>query len=114
MNKTFDKVTALGNKFFNFCCLGSASGSYGYSRTATANINLIDPFFDDVMQPIYDDNFHVKMFVFIRRLCQKSNSFKSAIDTFSGENAIRMKLEQLIQHVFLRFSLFIETTQKKR
>lgn len=86
MNKTFDKVAALGTQFFNFCCFGSATGSgYGYSRTATANMNLIEPFLDDSLQPICD-SFHVEMFVFCvfkLALCQKPNSFKFAIDTFS-------------------------------
>lgn len=55
-----------------------------------ANMNLIEPFLDDAMQPICD-SFHVEMFVYFMfsnelalALCQKPNSFKFAIDTFSG------------------------------
>lgn len=66
MNKTFEKVKTTAKDLCRFCCFGSASSGYGftpaYSRTARTQMNLIEPFYDDVMQPICD-NFDVEMFV---------------------------------------------------
>lgn len=122
MNKTLKKVKDLPSKIFHFCCFGSSPDSYGfshaYSRTATTQLNLIEPYFDDVMQPICD-NFHVEMFVFwyfmcftllFSVVCQIPNLFQFAIDTFLSEMQSKLKkwnemrenekkLEQLIQHV---------------
>lgn len=92
---TFDKVKTLSKIFFRYCCFGSASGVYGfsdaYSRTATTQMNLIEPYFDDVTLPICD-NFDVEMFVFYMFhvlfssfVCQISSLIQFAIDTFSGE-----------------------------
>lgn len=59
MNKTFEKIKDISNKLFYCCCFGSTTDSYGfshaYSRAANTQLNLIEPYFDDVMQPIYDD-----------------------------------------------------------
>lgn len=71
MNKTLEKVKTLSNTLFHLCCFGGASdgGSYGYGfpqsylRTATTQMNLIEPFYDDVMQPMICDKFDVEMFV---------------------------------------------------
>lgn len=72
MNKTVEKVKRLSNNLFQFCCFGGASdgGSYGYGfpsnylrAAAATQMNLIEPFHDDVMQPMICDNFDVEMFV---------------------------------------------------
>lgn len=69
MNKTVEKVKTLSSDLFHFCCFGGASdgGNYGfpqnYLRTASAQVNLFEPFYDDVMQPICFDKFDVKTFV---------------------------------------------------
>lgn len=68
MNKTVEKVKTLSNKLFHFCCFGgtSDSGSYGfppsYLRAAT-QMDLFEPFYDNVMQPIICDKFELEMLV---------------------------------------------------
>jgi hypothetical protein len=66
MNKTFERVKDLAKSIFHYCCFGSASGygfSQAYSRAAQTEMNLIEPYLDDVTQPIFD-NLDVEMFVF--------------------------------------------------
>lgn len=67
MNKTFEKVKSFSKDVFHFCCFGSASVPYGfshaYSRAATTQVNLIEPYFDDVMNPICDNFDDVEMLV---------------------------------------------------
>lgn len=100
MNKTFEKVKTFSKDVFHFCCFGSASVPYGfshaYSRAATTQVNLIEPYFDDVMFPMCDNFNDVKMFVAFFSMslisflfaCQNPNLFQFAIDTFWGGNAI--------------------------
>lgn len=67
MSEAFSKVKTVAKEFFRFCCFGSASGGYrfsqAYSLSPRTQMSLIEPYFDDVMQPICD-NFDVEMFVF--------------------------------------------------
>ena len=124
MNKTAENVKTLSFKLLQCCCFGGPTdgGSYGYGfpqtylRTATTQMNLFEPFYDDVMQPIICDKFDVEMFVFFfclfccnavhshsspyyslldcSLLCQislhrkknKLNLFQFSFDTFLGEN----------------------------
>lgn len=104
MSEAFSKVKTVAKEFFRFCCFGSASGGYrfsqAYSLSPRTQMSLIEPYFDDVMQPICD-NFDVEMFVFFycvsfyfnsRDVCQNPNLVEFAIDTFTGlENAITTK-----------------------
>lgn len=65
MNKSFGKVRGIATRLAQFCCFGNATGfgyAQSYSRATTTQINLIEPYFDDVMQPICD-GFDVEMFV---------------------------------------------------
>lgn len=101
MNKTFDKVKNFTKNVFHFCCFGSAQVPYGfshvYSRAPTTRANLAEPYFDDAMHPICDNYDDVEMFVAFSLslylisfllVCQNSNLFQFAIDTFWGGNAI--------------------------
>lgn len=69
MEKTFEKVKKMTRDVFHYCCFGSTAGgvySYAYSRP-TAQMNLIEPFLDDVIQNLADksiDDYDVDMFVF--------------------------------------------------
>ncbi|CRL05947.1 CLUMA_CG018977, isoform A [Clunio marinus] len=64
MNKIFEKVKTFMTEACHCCCFGSVS-NYGfmpsYSRSIRTHINLIEPLWDDIMQPFcdnYDDNQH--------------------------------------------------------
>lgn len=116
MKKSFEKAETFGKKILNLCCYGNSSGVYGfsnaYSRAATTQLNLIEPYFDDVMQPICD-NFHVEMFVYFFMCFSFTSSqfkyrfsfsvpkilicFNFAIDTFWGEKAEKMNSENAIK-----------------
>lgn len=94
MNKTYEKVKTLTKSVFHFCCFGSTQVPYGFSHVYTrapTRMNLAEPYFDDAMHPICDDYADVELFVaFFLSLnlisfsfvCQNSNLFQFAIDTF--------------------------------
>lgn len=123
MNKTFEKVKTFTKDFFHFCCLGSATAPYGfshvYSRAATTQVNLIEPYFDDVMNPMCENYDDVEMLVaFFISVCAWFSFvlvpkiliyFDLLLTRFGvemqsqpkGENNKKdWKLEQTIQHVY--------------
>lgn len=118
MNKTFEKVKGLSNRFFHFCCFGSATGygfSHAYSRTAARQIDQIEPYFDDVMLPICD-NLDVEMFVFyflcisLCSVCQMPNLFQFAILTRFEDKMQSWHINW--SNEFNTFPLFNETKRK--
>lgn len=116
----FERAETFGKKILQVCCLGSTSGVYGfshaYSRAATTQLNLIEPYFDDVMLPICD-NFHVEMFVYFFNVLQLHKftiqiSLLSPLVFFLSFCAKKPNLFQFRYWHVLRFEAFKKQKQQ--